>query len=216
MTNTEKNADSGQIEAVMRAYIEGGRTGSVETLRPIFHELATICGYVGPDLFAGPIEMFYDWHAENGPAADLVTGDMRIDVEGSAASVRIELDNWTGHRFTDFFTLVKIEGQWQIMTREPLSKFARARRAFAGVSGLAWASVAWSFQMSEPKQGGGPAKARPVGFRRRSRISHVAPLGRSYGYCHSRRTARSAASPTETRSVQTCSEVPRVFYLHPE
>jgi len=62
--------------------------------------------------------------------------------------------------------------------------------------------------MSEPKRGGGPAKARPEGFRRRSRISHVAPLGRSYGYCHSRRTARSAASPTETRSAQTCSEVP--------
>ena len=54
---------------------------------------------------------------------DLVVGDMRIDVEGSAASVRIELDNWTGHRFTDFFTLVKIDGQWQIMSK--IFPFAR-------------------------------------------------------------------------------------------
>jgi len=117
MTDPERNDDLRQIKAVMQTYIEGGRTGSVETLRPIFHELATICGYVGPDLFAGPIAMFYEWHVENGPAADLVAGDLRIDVEGSAASVRIELDNWTGHRFTDFFTLVKIEGQWQIMSK---------------------------------------------------------------------------------------------------
>ena len=117
LKSSETDTEARQIEAVMQTYIEGGRSGSNATLRPIFHELATICGYVGPDLFAGPIEMFYDWHAENGPAIDLVVGDMRIDVEGSAASVRIELDNWTGHRFTDFFTLVKIDGQWQIMSK---------------------------------------------------------------------------------------------------
>ena len=117
MTNSTHSDDSRQIEAVMQTYIEGGRTGSVDTLRPIFHELATICGYVGPDLFAGPIQMFYDWHAENGPAADLAVRDMRIDAEGTSASVRIDLDNWTGHRFTDFFTLVRIEGRWQIMSK---------------------------------------------------------------------------------------------------
>ena len=117
MSDTPTTDDIRQIESVMNTYIEGGRSGSNELLRPIFHDLATICGYVGPDLFAGPIEMFYDWHAENGPAADLVAGEMRIDVEGTAASVRIELDNWTGHRFTDFFTLVRIDGRWQIMSK---------------------------------------------------------------------------------------------------
>ena len=109
--------DLRQIEALMKTYIEGGRSGNVDLLRPIFHDLATICGYVGPDLFAGPIEMFYDWHAENGPAAGLVAGELRIDLEGTTASVRIELDNWTGHRFTDFFTLVRIDGRWQIMSK---------------------------------------------------------------------------------------------------
>jgi hypothetical protein len=41
---------------------------------------------------------------------------------------------------------------------------------------LAWASVVWSFQMSEPKRGGDPAEARPEGFRRKSRISRVLRL----------------------------------------
>jgi hypothetical protein len=117
MTDSTPANDLEQIEALMTIYVEGGRSGNIDILRPIFHELATICGYVGPDLFAGPIEMFYDWHAENGPAAELIAGDMQIDAEGSAATVRVELDNWTGHRFTDFFTLVRIDGQWQIMSK---------------------------------------------------------------------------------------------------
>jgi hypothetical protein len=117
MSDETSESDIRKIRNLMATYVEGGRSGSVRTLRPIFHELATICGYVGPDLFAGPIEMFYDWHEENGPASDLKVLDTRIDAEGSAASVRIELDDWTGHRFTDFFTLVKVEEQWQILSK---------------------------------------------------------------------------------------------------
>jgi hypothetical protein len=110
-----ENHDS--IRRVMQIYLEGARTGEVDTLRPIFHELATICGHVGPDLFAGPIEMFYDWHADNGPAALVRASEPELDIEGSAASVRIELEDWTGHRFTDFFTLVQIDGEWKIMSK---------------------------------------------------------------------------------------------------
>ncbi|MEE4297285.1 MAG: nuclear transport factor 2 family protein [Wenzhouxiangella sp.] len=117
MTDSSLGNDLQQIEALTAIYIEGGRTGNIDILRPIFHELATICGYVGPDLFAGPIEMFYDWHAENGPATELEVGRVDIDCEGTVASVRVELDNWTGHRFSDFFTLVKIDGNWQIMSK---------------------------------------------------------------------------------------------------
>jgi hypothetical protein len=117
MSDSSSTYDTRQIESVMDTYVRGGRSGDCDLLRPIFHELATICGYVGPDLFAGPIEMFYDWHAENGPAAGLTPGELKIDVEGSAASVRIELADWTGHRFTDFFTLVKVDGAWMILSK---------------------------------------------------------------------------------------------------
>lgn len=117
MSNSERNNDAEQIGALLQTYIEGARKGSSDHMRPIFHEMATICGYVGPDLFAGPIAMFYEWHADNGPAADIKAGELRIDIEGTAATARIEIDNWTGHRFTDFFTLVKIGGSWQIMSK---------------------------------------------------------------------------------------------------
>jgi len=117
MSNSNNSDDAEQIGALMQTYIEGARSGSSDDMRPAFHELATICGYVGPDLFAGPIGMFYEWHDNNGAAPDIRAGELQVDIEGTAATARIEIDNWTGHRFTDFFTLVKIEGQWQIMSK---------------------------------------------------------------------------------------------------
>ena len=57
----------------MQGYIEGGRTGNGEAMKPTFHEDATIFGYVGSDLFAGPIQGLYDWNDENGPATDMVS-----------------------------------------------------------------------------------------------------------------------------------------------
>ncbi len=40
-----------------------------------------------------------------------------IDVIETVATVRLELDNWTGNRFTDLFTLLKIDGEWKIMNK---------------------------------------------------------------------------------------------------
>lgn len=105
------------ITKVMQAYIEGARTGKGATMKPAFHDDATICGYVGPDLFAGPIQGLYDWNDTNGPATGIQSCFTSIDVVGTAASVRLDADNWTGHRFTDFFNLVKIDGRWKILSK---------------------------------------------------------------------------------------------------
>ncbi|MCZ6822573.1 MAG: nuclear transport factor 2 family protein [Deltaproteobacteria bacterium] len=40
-----------------------------------------------------------------------------IDLIDTAATVRLELDDWTGHRFTDLFTLLKVDGEWKIMSK---------------------------------------------------------------------------------------------------
>ena len=107
----------------MRAYNEGARTGKGAAMKPAFpmkpafHDDATICGHVGPDLFADPIQGLYDWNDKNGPATGLQSRSTSIDVVGTAASVRLDADNWTGHRFTDFFNLVKIDGQWKVLSK---------------------------------------------------------------------------------------------------
>ena len=43
-----------EITKVMQAYIDGARTGKGAAMKPAFDDGATICGYVGSDLFAGP------------------------------------------------------------------------------------------------------------------------------------------------------------------
>ena len=106
-----------EITKVMQAYVDGARTGKGAAMKPAFHHDATIFGYVGPDLFGGPIQGLYDWNDQNGPATDIQSRLTSIDVVGTAAHVRLDTDNWTGHRFTDFFNLVKIDGQWKIVSK---------------------------------------------------------------------------------------------------
>ncbi|QVL45729.1 MAG: nuclear transport factor 2 family protein [Methylophilaceae bacterium] len=111
------NEDIRLIELTIGHYIKGAKSGKGDDMKPAFHEDATIFGYIGPDLFAGPIQKLFDWNDENGPAAGIVTKIANIDVEGTIATVRLESDNWTGHRFTDFFTLLKVAGEWKIMNK---------------------------------------------------------------------------------------------------
>jgi putative lumazine-binding protein len=105
------------ISDTIQHYLDGARSGKGDDMRPAFHEQATIFGYVGPDLFAGPIEGLYAWHDENGAAVDVVTHVTIMEVVETVAVVRVDADNWTGHRFTDYFTMLKVDGTWKIMNK---------------------------------------------------------------------------------------------------
>ncbi len=109
--------DQDIITKVIQHYIDGARSGKGEDMKPAFHKDATVFGYVGPDLFAGPIENLFAWNDDNGPATELKDRIARIDVIGTVATVRLELENWTGFRFTDLFTLLKVDGDWKIMNK---------------------------------------------------------------------------------------------------
>lgn len=109
--------DYDAISAVIQHYIDGARSGRGEDMKPAFHQDATIFGYVGPDLFAGPIQGLYDWNDQNGPATDIQTRIVSVDIVGTVASARLETENWTGHRFTDFLNLLKVDHQWKIMNK---------------------------------------------------------------------------------------------------
>jgi hypothetical protein len=105
------------IERVIQHYIDGARSGSGDAMKPAFHDEATIFGFVGEDLFSGPIQNLYNWNDANGPAKDIESKIVSIDIIGTVASVRLESDNWTGHRFTDLFNLLKVNGEWKIMNK---------------------------------------------------------------------------------------------------
>ena len=105
------------ITKSVQHYIDGGKSGRSDEMKLAFHPDATIFGYVGPDLFGGPIQMLFDWVDQNGPATELQGRITSIDLIESVATVRLELENWSGHRFTDLFTLLKMDGEWKILSK---------------------------------------------------------------------------------------------------
>jgi hypothetical protein len=110
---TEKDA----IAKAVQHYIDGAKSGSSAEMRRAFHDGATIFGYEGDSLFAGPIQRLFDWNDQNGPATDLKANIVNIDIAGTIATVRLELHNWTGTTYTDLFTLLKVDGHWKIMNK---------------------------------------------------------------------------------------------------
>ena len=114
------SASLSEYDAITRTvqhYIDGGRSGRGDDMKPAFHPDATIFGYIGPDLIAGPIQQLFDWNDQNGPATELEGRIASIDIFDTVAMARLELDNWTGHRFTDLFTLLKVDGEWKIINK---------------------------------------------------------------------------------------------------
>ena len=118
MSNAPTNvSEYDEITKIVQHYVDGAKSGSGDDMKPAFHQDATIFGYAGADLFAGPIQQLFAWNDENGPATGLQARIASIDLIDTVATVRLELDNWTGSRYTDLFTLLKVDGEWKIMNK---------------------------------------------------------------------------------------------------
>ena len=80
MSNTATNVNEYEvITQVVQHYIDGARSGKGDDMKPAFHKDATIFGYVGADLFAGPIQQLFAWNDQNGAAAGLQARITDID-----------------------------------------------------------------------------------------------------------------------------------------
>lgn len=61
-TASAQASDREAIVQTINTYVSGGISGRSDDMRPAFHEGATIYGYIGPDLFGGPIQGLFDWN----------------------------------------------------------------------------------------------------------------------------------------------------------
>ena len=87
MSNAPTNVSEYDVIAkVVQHYIDGAKSGRGDDMKPAFHKDATIFGYVGADLFAGPIQQLFDWNDKNGPAAELQASIASIDLVDTVAS----------------------------------------------------------------------------------------------------------------------------------
>ncbi len=120
-TTVSKFADNQRnieaISSVIQIYSEGGRRGDAAIMKRAFRKNATIHGYIGGGLLAGPIQMLFDWVTENPPAPNLEAEIVDIDLAETVATARVEIADWLGFRFTDQFTLLKENGAWTITSK---------------------------------------------------------------------------------------------------
>ncbi len=105
------------IATTLQHYIDGARSGEGDEMKPAFHNDATIYGYAGADLFGGPIQQLFDWSDQSDPATELQARIAGIDLAKTVATVRLELTNLNGARYTDMFTMLKVDGEWKIMSK---------------------------------------------------------------------------------------------------
>ncbi|RAI64873.1 nuclear transport factor 2 family protein [Pseudomonas fluorescens] len=107
------------IVDVINKYNEGGRQAKSSIMKPAFSDKATIFGVDGGKLVGGPIQGLFDIidGGEFKPSPQAQAAIVSVDIVGAAASARVDTDNISGYRFTDFFHLLKVDGTWTIVSK---------------------------------------------------------------------------------------------------
>lgn len=109
--------DYQEIKEVVMQYVNGCVTGDAELTKKAFHKDAVMYGYLNGELSAGSIENLYAAIKQLGAAAETKAEVDVMEVVSTAATVRVVLENWHGLSFTDFHSLVKIDGKWTIVAK---------------------------------------------------------------------------------------------------
>ena len=97
---SDTRTDLSEYESIAKTvqhYIDGAKSGRGADMQPAFHQEATIFGYADGELFAGPIQLLFDYVDHDAPATGLHARIVGIDIVDTIAGVRLELADWNGH-----------------------------------------------------------------------------------------------------------------------
>jgi len=114
------SSEENGIREAMNFYAEGMRTGNIEILKKGFHQRAILCGYLGDEMIAAPIEGLYDWVASNPAPSE--TGEsfgcavLAIEVTGRVAAATVRETSHEGD-VIDYFHLLNDGNQWLIVSK---------------------------------------------------------------------------------------------------
>jgi Putative lumazine-binding len=117
-THTSAETEDAAVRVALNAYLEGHRTGQADAFRRAFHPDARML-YVRDGQFVKTEIAEYIARAPGKPAADEDQRRRRIDsidIVGDAAIAKITLD-YPEVTFTDYMTLLKVDGEWRIVSK---------------------------------------------------------------------------------------------------
>lgn len=118
MTQSTQIKDYHAIVEVLGKYNEGGAKADSSIMKPAFNENATIFGLENDKLTGGRIQNLFDV-IDNAfrPSPEATVAIVSVDIVGTAASARVDTDDISGFSFTDFFNLLKVDGEWTIVSK---------------------------------------------------------------------------------------------------
>lgn len=124
MTSNIKTVPTAEYDAVITAankYVDGLRLGSTSVVAEAFHKDAIMYGFINPpepDMLAGPINNLYTFIDEKGSAPHIKTRIDVLAITQTTAVVRIDMERDAADAdYTDFLTMIKIEGRWQAIAK---------------------------------------------------------------------------------------------------
>ena len=107
-----------EVVATVAKYVEGLRVGSVDGVAGAFHKDAVMYGFTNGELLGGPIKNLYDFVEKNGTAPAIKTRIDVLAITPTTAVVRVDMEkDAIGADYTDFHTLIKFDGAWQIIAK---------------------------------------------------------------------------------------------------
>lgn len=112
-----KNSELEQIIKVVNNYAEGCKKGDTSMMRKSFDTGAVMYGYLNGQLYNGSIESLYAAVEALGADENTLTHIDILNVEGNVATARVTLENWHELAFTDYHSLLKINGEWKIVAK---------------------------------------------------------------------------------------------------
>lgn len=105
------------VKDTINKYLEAGRTGKSEIMKPAFYKDAIMYNADKGKIEGGTIQALFDY-IDGNPAASEIEADITsVEIAGNVAYAKVESNNWHGARFSDMFLLLKDDGKWKILTK---------------------------------------------------------------------------------------------------
>lgn len=104
------------LEALSK-YIEGCAKADGSIMRPAFHADAVMFTTAESAVSRVPIQALFDGIESDFKPSDPNSAVATVDIVGNVASARVDTDDLDGFRFSDFFHLLKADGDWQIVAK---------------------------------------------------------------------------------------------------
>lgn len=107
------------ITELLNKYNEGCKQAKSSIMKPAFSEQATMFSVDGDGkLTGGSIQTLFDGiDSAFRPSPEAQGVIVNIDIVGTAASARIDTNDVSGFCFTDFFNLLKVDGEWTVVSK---------------------------------------------------------------------------------------------------